>query len=187
MGEIWLTSDPHFCHDRGFIYEPRGFKNVWDMNETIIANWNRCVAPEDNVYLLGDVMLNNNDEGLKCLKQLKGNIHIIRGNHDTDTRLQLYETCWNVIEIEAAIYLNYKHYHFFMSHFPCFTSNLEKESLKKCTCNLFGHTHQRTNFYKDIPFMYHVGVDSHYCMPVHIDTVIKEMETKVTECLNYVF
>ena len=36
----WFTSDWHFCHDRAFIYEPRGFKNVYEMNETIIKNHN---------------------------------------------------------------------------------------------------------------------------------------------------
>lgn len=181
---IWLTSDPHFCHDREFIYEPRGFNNVWDMNQTIVNNWNKAVAPEDDVYLLGDVMLNNNEEGIKLLKQLKGNIHIILGNHDTDTRVALYKECWNVREVTLAAKIKYKGYHFFMTHYPCFTGNLEKESLKKCTCNLFGHTHQNTNFYQDIPFMYHVGVDSHNCTPVLIDDIIIDMNNKVTKCIN---
>ena len=55
--------------------------------------------------------------------------------------------------------------------------------LKKCTCNLFGHTHQHTNFYQDIPFMYHVGVDSHNCCPVLLDKAINDMNKKVEECL----
>lgn len=186
MSEIWLTSDLHFCHDRGFIYEPRGFTNVWSMNEKIVNNWNNVVAVDDDVYLLGDVMLNNNEEGLQLLKQLKGNIHIILGNHDTDTRKELYESCWNVVEVELAAKIKYQGYHFFMTHFPCFTGNLEKESLKKCTCNLFGHTHQHTNFYQDIPFMYHVGVDSHNCTPIHIEQAIADMEAKVEECKEFI-
>lgn len=182
MAKIWLTSDTHFCHNREFVYKPRGFDNVWDMNQTIIHHWNQVVAPEDEVYHLGDVMLNDNFEGLKCLKQLKGNIHIILGNHDTDTRKELYETCWNVVEVALAAKFKYNGYHFFLTHYPCMTSNLEKESLKQCTCNLYGHTHQQTNFYNDIPFMYHVGIDSHFCYPVLIDDVIKEMEIKADEC-----
>ena len=180
--KIWFTSDLHFCHNREFVYGPRGFKNVYDMNETLVALWNQKVNPEDTVYLLGDVMLNDNDTGLKLLKQLKGRIHIVLGNHDTDTRAALYETCWNVDEVALAAKLKYKGYHFFMTHYPCFTGNLEKESLKQCTCNLYGHTHQHTNFYQDIPFMYHVGVDSHMCAPVSADEVITDMEAKVKEC-----
>ena len=181
---IYVTSDLHLCHDRGFIYEPRGFQNIDDMNKTIIKNWNSIVKPEDDVYCLGDIMLNNNEAGLNFLKQLKGNIHIVLGNHDTDTRAKLYKTCYNVVEVELALKIKYNGYHFFMTHYPCFTGNLEKESLKKCLCNLYGHTHQTTNFYQDIPFMYHVGMDSHNCTPISIDQVIIDMNKKVEECIK---
>ena len=181
---IYVTSDLHLCHDRGFIYEPRGFQNIDDMNKTIIKNWNNIVNPEDDVYCLGDIMLNDNEAGLNFLKQLKGNIHIVLGNHDTDTRAKLYKTCHNVVEVELALKIKYNGYHFFMTHYPCFTGNLEKESLKKCLCNLYGHTHQTTNFYQDIPFMYHVGVDSHNCTPISIDQIIFDMNEKVKECIK---
>ena len=181
---IYVTSDLHLCHDRGFIYEPRGFQNIDDMNKTIIKNWNNIVNPEDDVYCLGDIMLNDNEAGLNFLKQLKGNIHIVLGNHDTDTRAKLYKTCYNVVEVELALKIKYNGYHFFMTHYPCFTGNLEKESLKKCLCNLYGHTHQTTNFYQDIPFMYHVGMDSHNCTPISIDQVIIDMNKKVEECVK---
>ena len=69
-----------------------------------------------------------------------------------------------------------------MSHYPTFTANLEKESLKQCTINLYGHTHQQSNFYNDIPFMYHVGVDSHNNCPVSIDEAIRDMYRKAEEC-----
>ena len=96
----------------------------------------------------------------------------------------MYGQCANVVdEIRWADMLNYKGYHFYLSHFPTLTGNLEKESLKQCTCNLFGHTHQTTNFHLDMPFMYHVGVDSHNCYPVSLDDIIQEMKAKVIECL----
>lgn len=72
-----------------------------------------------------------------------------------------------------------------MTHFPCMTGNLEKKSLKQCTCNLFGHTHQTTNFYNDLPFMYHVGVDSHDGYPVNLDIIIEQMNAKVREYRSY--
>ena len=50
------------------------------------------------------------------------------------------------------------------------------------TLNLYGHTHQQTNFYQDMPFIYHVGLDSHNCTPVHIDQIIEDMKNKVDEC-----
>lgn len=183
--KIWVTSDTHFNHDREFLFKPRGFNTVEEMNETIIEHWNNVVAPADDVYLLGDVMLGDSDKGCECVRRLNGNIHIILGNHDTDNRVKLYYSLPNVVEVALAAKLKYNSYHFFMTHYPCITSNLEKESLKQCTCNLYGHTHQQTNFYNDIPFIYHVGCDSHNCTPVLLDDIIKDMNDKVKECKEY--
>ena len=182
---IWLTSDLHLNHDREFIYKPRGFESVWSMNRALIENYNDTVSYGDDVYILGDLMLGGPDrmkDGLNLLSQLKGNIHIVRGNHDTNNRWEAYQNLHNVVEVDNAIYLKYKGFHFYMSHFPTFTSNLEKETLKQCTINLYGHTHQQTNFYNDIPFMYHVGVDSHKNFPVNLDYAIVDMYAQVDKC-----
>ena len=80
MSRIWFTSDLHFGHNREFIYGPRGFQTVWDMDRTIVENWNRMVEPEDDVYVLGDLMLGDSEYGRGMITQLKGNIHIILGN-----------------------------------------------------------------------------------------------------------
>lgn len=182
---IFVTSDLHFNHDRGFVYAPRGFDNVHDMNEAIVQRWNSVISPEDEVYLLGDVMLGDSTVGMSYLLRLNGKIHIILGNHDTDTRVALYQTAPNVVEVALAAKIKYNKHHFFMTHYPCFTGNLEKESLTQCTCNLYGHTHQKSNFYNDIPFMYHVGVDSHNCYPILLDDVIHDMHEKFEECKEY--
>lgn len=181
---IYFTSDLHFCHNREFIYKARGFDSVEDMNAAIVKNWNSVVTNEDDIYVLGDLMLKDNETGLKLIKSLKGRIHVVLGNHDTDTREKLYHACPNIVEVENAIRLNKNGYHLFMTHYPCFTANLEAESLKKCTINFFGHTHQQGNFYNDIPFMYHVGVDSHNCTPVSFEQAIEDMKAKVNECVE---
>lgn len=176
---IWVTSDLHFCHNRDFIYNPRGFDNVNDMNEVIVKNWNKVVQPEDTVYLLGDIMLNDNSKGIKLLKSLKGHIHIIRGNHDTETRCELYETCWNVDKVDYVTMFKYNGINFYCSHYPTITENFGEEfKLKTAVINLYGHTHQKTNFYNDAFFMYHVGVDSHNCTPVSIEQIITEIQSK---------
>lgn len=184
MSKIFLTSDLHFGHDREFVWKVRGFNSVDEMNETIVEIWNATVADEDHVYVLGDLMLGS-VENINWIKKLKGNIHIVLGNHDTANREKMYRELENVVEVESAIRLNYKKYHFFLTHFPCMTGNLERESLKQMTCNLYGHTHQKGNFYEDRPYMYHVGVDSHGCCPVFIDDIIAEMNAKVRECVDF--
>ena len=182
---IFITSDTHFGHDREFIFQPRGFRDIYSHDQNIIHNWNSVVGKNDTVYHLGDVMLGDNIHGLECLKQLNGQIHIIRGNHDTNPRLALYKECDNVVEVRDAAYLKYGKYHFFLTHYPCNSGSLEKDCLKGMTCNFFGHTHQQTNFYRDIPYMYHVGVDSHNCTPVNIDDAINYMKVKIEECKNF--
>ena len=62
---IYLTSDLHLNHNKEFVYFPRGFKSVYEMNDTIISNWNKTVSGDDDVYLLGDIMLGNSQEGIK--------------------------------------------------------------------------------------------------------------------------
>ena len=178
MNKIWLTSDLHLGHDRQFIWGPRGFNSVEEMNEAIVSRWNERVAPEDDVYILGDLMLGENEIGINYLRQLNGRIHVVLGNHDTPTRQAIYLEMPNIVEVEWAIMLNYKKYHFFMTHFPCMTGNLEKETLRQMTLNLYAHTHQKTNFYEDRPYMYHVGCDSHNCCPVLLDDIIQEMKDK---------
>ncbi len=189
MGNIYFTSDLHFNHDRGFIYQPRGFSNVQDMNNAIITNWNDIAQDDDDIYVLGDICLGGPtsiDANKKLIESLKGRIHIIRGNHDTDTRIQMYRKCANVVEVVDACYLKCGKYNFYLSHYPTFTSNLEKEKLESCLINLYGHTHQKTNFYQDIPFIYHVGVDSHDCRLIDVDTVVEEIKIKAAECFAQV-
>ena len=64
---IYVTSDLHFGHAKQFIYEPRGFPNIVDHDEEIIKRWNELAQPEDEVYILGDLMLKDNEHGLNII------------------------------------------------------------------------------------------------------------------------
>ena len=193
MENVYITSDTHFGHDREFLWGPRGFSGVLEHDKKIIENWNAVVKPEDTVYHLGDVMLGDNEYGMSCLRQLNGNIVIIPGNHDTKTRLALYETLPNVRVLKsnvpdlvpAGVYFKYKKYMFYFSHHPTMTSNLEKDPyLRAHLINIFGHTHQKKRFYNDIPFMFHAGLDSNNCAPVLLDDAIVAMREEMKKCVD---
>lgn len=184
MGNIFLTSDLHLGHNKQFIYKVRGFNSIEEMNETIIERWNSVVSNDDDVYILGDLMLGELNN-IEYIKRLNGKLHIVLGNHDTANRESAYKQLANVVEVELAIKLKYKKYHFFLTHYPCLTGNLERESLYQMTLNLYGHTHQMNNFFYEIPYMYHVGMDSHNCYPILLDDIIQEMNDKVKDCLSY--
>lgn len=175
---IYITSDWHFGHDRDFVYQPRGFSSIGEMDIEIIAKYNEIVKPEDDVYVLGDLMLGCNEAGLRCIKNLKGNIHVIRGNHDTNTRMELYNNCYNIVEITEGKFLNYKGYHFYLSHYPCITDNHDNHKpLKTRMINLCGHRHT-TNPFEDFDkgLIYHCEVDAHDCYPVSIEEIIKDIK-----------
>lgn len=183
MGKIFVTSDTHFSHDKEFLWGPRGFKNQWEMNEEIIKRWNSVVSPEDDVYILGDIVMSNAELGIAALEQLKGNIHIIRGNHDSPSKTALYEDCWNVVEICDGMYLKNGKYSFFLSHHPCLTSNFDDDKpLSRRIINLCGHTHTQDKFLDmDKGLIYHVELDAHDCYPVQIETIIEDIKIYMEE------
>lgn len=177
---IWLTSDWHFCHDREFLWGPRGFRSVNEMDNAIVTRHNKLVDVNDEVYMLGDAVLNDNEMGIWLIKQLKGHIHIICGNHDTDARRALYESCYNVVEVVDAKRLKYDGYHFFLSHYPCLCANHDDgRPLKKQCISICGHSHVKDRFADwDKGRIYHVEADAHNCYPVSIEEIIMDCEGK---------
>ena len=185
MGQIWITSDWHFGHNRDFIWGARGFNSVYEMDKAIIERHNEIVSYNDDVYCLGDLILGDNDYGISCIKKLKGNIHVIRGNHDSAQRMLLYNDCYNVIEISEGQFIKYNGYHFYLTHYPCLTDNYDDESLKRKMINICGHRHCKNWSYDlDKGTIFHAEMDTQNCYPWNIDDIIlnlKEAQRFVTE------
>lgn len=179
---IWLTSDLHLFHNQEFVYKSRGFDTVEEMNAAIEANWNEMVQEEDIVYILGDLMVGGksagNEAGMQIVRRLKGEKHIVLGNHDTDARVALYRNEPSIKDVQYATLLRYAGYRFYLSHYPSITTNLQHETLKQGTINLFGHTHSKERFYNDTPFMYNVSLDAHDNRPVSIEQVLAEVKER---------
>lgn len=182
---MWLTSDLHLCHDREFIWGPRGFKSVEEMDAAIVANWNRVVGPADVVYVLGDFMLNDDEKGMNYFRQLKGIIIPIRGNHDSDKRWESYMKSYNVEPRngdDLAVYLKYDGLTFYLSHYPTICDNIQDEnkSLSKRIINLCGHRHVQNPYADwDKGLIFHVEMDSNNCTPWALDNVITEIKKKI--------
>ena len=184
MNNIFFTSDTHFCHQPEFLWGPRGFSNVEEMNEAIIERWNKVVKPEDIVYHLGDTMLNDNEKGIECFKRLNGQIFIIWGNHDTQNRTNaLFEECRHkLLGGWYAFVIKHGKHSIYLSHYPTLTSNFDDKHFNQHVINLHGHTHQQKNWLDpNNPFMYHVGLDSHNCTPVHIDEIMTDIRQRWNE------
>lgn len=179
MGKIFLTSDTHFGHNREFLWGPRGFRSIWEHDEAIIANWNSVVGPEDDVYVLGDLMLGDNKHGVECVERLNGTIHLIRGNHDTDTRWDcVYPAIRNIYEFCGyATIIKYKKFHFYLSHFPTLTNNYDDKELYKKLINLCGHSHTKDPYCdQNKGIIYHVELDAHQNCPILLDNIISDIK-----------
>lgn len=176
----WFSSDLHFGHNKDFIYQARGFNSIEEHDKAIVDNWNSIVDEDDDVYLLGDLMLNSDDAGIQNLIQLNGNIHtIIIGNHDTNNRIKLYIEKLNPRYVSHADLLKSGKWRFYMSHYPTITFNFDDDKIHQHLINLFGHTHQKDLFYNDNPYMYNVGMDAHDMFPVSLDTIKEDIRKKV--------
>lgn len=175
---IFFSSDYHFNHNKDFIYKARGFECVEDMNEEIIRAHNEIVREQDDVYLLGDLMLMDDKKGMEYLSRLNGRLHIIIGNHDTDKRLSLYSTLNNVEEIEYAQRLQFSKFTFFLSHYPLLCFNFGK---RNNTINLCGHLHTTNEWEQWNEFgIYHIDFDAHG-RPVSIEEIVEKIERKIKE------
>lgn len=93
---IWVTSDTHFNHANIIKYCNRPFSSVEEMNETIIANWNKVVSQGDTVYHLGDFALGDKSLIPDFIRRLNGHISFIMGNHDNLDIMKSFETLLDV-------------------------------------------------------------------------------------------
>ena len=175
---IWFISDLHLNHNKDFVYKPRGFDNVIDMNMAIIERWNNTVELDDDIYCLGDLIMGKSEESIEWLKLLAGRIHVIAGNHDTDNRIELYKQCPNIVDVKFADRIKYKKIVFFLSHYPTITTNQQD---KPVWC-ISGHTHSPDIFQEFYMNNYNVACDADNCTPVSIEQIYKEIkERKATE------
>lgn len=80
---IYFTSDLHFGHENVIHFDNRPFKNTEEMDAELIKRWNNKVKPGDLVYVLGDLIWKTkNGDAASIIKQLNGQIILIKGNHD---------------------------------------------------------------------------------------------------------
>lgn len=105
---IYFISDFHFFHDRAFIWKARGFESEKHMRMTYLSKWKQTIRKDDDVYVCGDFCLGQDYDAIKeLIDSLPGKIHLIVGNHDTDSKIEFYKTFSNIVEIIYSTMLNY--------------------------------------------------------------------------------
>lgn len=162
---IYFTSDLHFHHKKVITYSNRPFRDVEQMNRTLIQNWNDRVAPDDDIYILGDVSLKGCSEVVPVLEQLQGKKYLIKGNHDNFADQStlppyLFQGIYPYFELKTENQL------YVLFHYPI----TEWNGFFRGAIHLHGHIHSKRAYNLENRAnglgKFDVGVDANQMAPV---------------------
>jgi len=166
---IFFTSDTHFSHANIIQYSKRPYKDVKEMDEALVENWNKVISYKDTVYHLGDVIFSKDHS---ILKKLNGYITFIKGNHDKNAT-------WDTLDYKE---LKYNNRLFILCHYPLLTWNKARHG----SIHVHGHCHSTINDLNKNLRRFDVGVDCYNYTPVSIDQIIEEADKKeIIDVRNY--
>ena len=174
---LWFTSDLHWQHANILDYCDRPFKSIREHDDALIRNWNACVKPNDEVYVLGDVSWASAGYTVGLLKQLKGRLKLIVGNHDHKLlKDQRFLDCFEWVKDYYELKVGKRSYVLF----HCPISSWAGMWHGNAPIHLYGHTHQK-QARTDKKRMVNVGVYVWNMCPVHIDQVNDVADERRTE------
>ena len=184
--KVFFTSDTHFNHHNIIKYCDRPFKNVREMNEELIKNWNATIDKEDVVFHLGDFSMGSTHNVVDLLSRLNGHIHLIVGNHEkdiisNDIALSKFVGVYDMLEITVKDEeISYGNQHIVLCHYPM----LEWNASHRGSWQLFGHVHgglSNKGIIQHKPTQMDVGVDTNPKYTPYSYQEVKEIITK--QCL----
>lgn len=139
----YFTSDWHLGSELVLKVCKRPFKNIQQMNSYIIKMANNKMKKDQNdlIYHVGDFMCYKNDRGYKglalkssdYLKQIHGNVILIKGNHDESNKTKCYMDC---LITNIGPYKNVS-----VSHYPSFCKECDCFNLRQHSIHICGHVH----------------------------------------------
>lgn len=161
-----------------FCPDSRGhFKDVQEMNETIIQNFNSVLTEDDHLYILGDVSFGNLDTGVEYLKRINGTKTLVTGNHDRkllkNNKFNTERGLMGLVEVVSEKIVSIEGVHVHMYHFPI----AEWDQCHRGSYHLHGHQHNGANQVITHRKM-DVGVDSNKMFPYSWDEIHNRLKVK---------
>jgi calcineurin-like phosphoesterase family protein len=160
--KTYFTADLHYGDNRFHLF-PRPFKTVEEAIKKTEENWNRVVKPEDRVYVIGDVALD--EKYLDRVDDLNGQKVLITGNYDTlpkATYLRYFTRVYDSLSGPAYMLKTGDGVQFLLNHYP---TKGRKEYF-----NLVGHVHGAWRVQKN---MINVGLDAWNYTPVSLEQILQ--------------
>lgn len=151
----YFIADLHFGHEKIIQMCNRPFKDINDMEQKLIENWNKKVNDEDTVYILGDFCFKmSKQDAIKILNQLKGKKVLVKGNHDKYAGQRDFDKCFEKVCDYCQV--NEDKLQIILSHYPI----IDYAGMYYGAKMIYGHIHNKYVPHKDM-----------YCASV--------------ECINY--
>ena len=167
MSRVFFTSDLHLGHKN--LSERIRNMTVEESDNLIISNWNKIITKRDIIYVLGDLVMEKYSLIENYIKQLKGNIIIIGGNHDDLRCCKEYMR----LGIPTLGCLEYKGY--VCTHIPVAITEVKN----MYRGNIHGHLHKNLKKTNYLPnrYYYNVNTEFHNYTP----KLFLEIEREFTE------
>lgn len=160
---IWFTADHHFGHSGARSLYRRPFASVAEMDRQMIARWNAVVAPDDDLWHLGDFAVRQSPGRIDdLLSILHGRKHLVTGNNDNAA----VTGCAGWQSVQHYAELTVDGTRLVLCHYAFRTWR----DAGKGTINLHGHSHGRL---KPMPRQFDVGVDAWEFRPVRLADILR--------------
>ena len=185
----FFTSDTHFGHANIIRLCNRPFKDVNEMNEKLIENWNKVVPENGTVFHLGDFAFGGSGLWNSIIPRLNGQIYLIMGNHDRKNLRQGYMD--KFVSVVPQMQIEIEERSIYLNHYPflCYGGSYRGED---SVWQLFGHVHSgplssgadSDRLVHLFPYQYDVGVDNNDFTPISWNQVKERINKQVSEWTN---
>jgi calcineurin-like phosphoesterase family protein len=188
-GTVWITSDTHYHHKnicRGVtnwrtqdgkipVSSTRDFKDLDEMDSTIINNINSKVGQDDTLIHLGDVAFGGFDRLEQFLDRLIcKNIYLVLGNHDHHIKNDRSFIKDRFMSVQNYLEVNVEDENFVLCHYPLQSWN----GLNKGVIHLHGHVHLSAQNKWGNGKRLDVGMDGNNMYPYKITEIVHMMDRR---------
>lgn len=184
--DTWIISDTHFFHKRIMELADRPLNHM----NLMLTNWNTVIGCDDEVLHLGDVSLGKPDQMRDIAPLLTGNVHVIKGNHDSRRKLRNYMG-FDALDLEEIKH-NGLLYRFITKRFDDLILIFSHKPIPlkilpggyhKNVYNIHGHIHnnQAPDFYLDDGRYINMCVEMWSYMPTKLGKILSQIKEKRNE------
>ena len=166
---IFFISDLHLGHKSILKFQPnRPATDLKEHSRWLVKQWNSVVGKQDVTYLLGDICFSK--KHLVYFRQMRGQKHLILGNHDT-LSLKQFAPYFNTIHGFKKVA------GFWLSHCPLHPDSLSASK------NIHGHIHTGVVMLGDKPDPRYINVNVDHLngIPLSLDIIKRSLDEGMVE------